>query len=494
MKKPQLLTSLFVKRYVSCIFVCPFDGPTTPGKVLRVATALLDMGCFEISLGDTLGAGTPADVQRLLEVLFKTIPASKLAGHFHDTYGQAVANVVTAYNLGVRAFDSSVGGLGGCPYSPGSKGNLATEDIVYMFENMGISTGVNLEKLAEIGYWINNHLETVNGSRAGAAIISKRRNRQPGTCVGKKGLPAENLGQKLITPSGTGVKRYGFINDNEEYQLFRNGSTIKIVLNRPQNGNALTRAMLRNLTSLFRNLSKDKSIFHVILTSKGKYFCTGMDLGSEGVTGTDSGSLAKKAQFEGLYQLFEAIDKTSQTTIALVNGPAFGGGVGLAFVCDIRLARPDVTFTMTEVKYGLCPATISKFVTREWGPSMAREAMLTARSVTAQELGRIGAVHGVAASATPQALEELLSQYTNQYLRHAAPEASAKTKELVAAAWRYSGDATQDKIIKDVFEWMIAPCDEARVGTANFQAGNKYVDWDEIYAQKLQMGDPKPRL
>jgi hydroxymethylglutaryl-CoA lyase len=137
-----------------------------------MAKKMLDMGCFEISLGDTTGTATPKDVRRLLEILLREIPAVKLAGHFHDSYGQAVANVKEAYQMGIRAFDSSVGGLGGCPYSPGAKGNVATEDVVYLFENMGIDTGVDLTKLTNIGDWISQQLRTPNGSQVGAAFVA----------------------------------------------------------------------------------------------------------------------------------------------------------------------------------------------------------------------------------------------------------------------------------------------------------------------------------
>lgn len=129
---PPLLI-LLNNRYISCVIACPYDGPTPALNVLRVALAMIQMGCYEISLGDTIGVGTPAQVEDLLRVLLEHIPADKLAGHFHDTYGQAVANAIKAYDMGLRVFDSSVGGLGGCPYAKGAKGNVATEDLVYWY-------------------------------------------------------------------------------------------------------------------------------------------------------------------------------------------------------------------------------------------------------------------------------------------------------------------------------------------------------------------------
>lgn len=137
-----------------------------------MAKKMLEMGCFEVSLGDTTGTATPQDIRRLLEVLLREIPAARLAGHFHDSYGQAIANVKEAYRLGIRAFDSSVGGLGGCPYSPGAKGNVATEDVMVCFESMGIDTGVDLVKLANIGDWICQQLRVPNGSQIGSALVA----------------------------------------------------------------------------------------------------------------------------------------------------------------------------------------------------------------------------------------------------------------------------------------------------------------------------------
>ncbi|KAG9788733.1 aldolase, partial [Aureobasidium melanogenum] len=161
-----------VRGYLSCVVDCPYDGKTSPLVVLKMAKKMLEMGCFEISLGDTTGTATPQDIRRLLEVLLREIPADKLAGHFHDSFGQAIANVKEAYRLGIRAFDSSVGGLGGCPYSPGAKGNVATEDLVFCFESMGINTGVDLAKLANIGDWICQQLRVPNSSQIGSALVA----------------------------------------------------------------------------------------------------------------------------------------------------------------------------------------------------------------------------------------------------------------------------------------------------------------------------------
>src|SRR5437899_4698118 len=138
---------LRVRGYVSTAFGCPYEGDVPPEKVLEVSARLLDLGCYEVSIGDTIGVGTPMQVQGVIGMLLQVIPASKLAMHFHDTRGTALANALAALEMGIATFDASSGGLGGCPYAPGAAGNLATEDLVYMLDHMGIETGVNLDRL-----------------------------------------------------------------------------------------------------------------------------------------------------------------------------------------------------------------------------------------------------------------------------------------------------------------------------------------------------------
>ncbi|HMS93789.1 MAG TPA: hydroxymethylglutaryl-CoA lyase [Tabrizicola sp.] len=138
-----------VRGYVSCVTDCPYDGPTPPESVLRVARAMLEMGCYEISLGDTIGAATPASIGRVLDVLLAEIPADRLAGHYHDTGGQALANIAASLTRGLRSFDAAVGGLGGCPFAPGAKGNVATEAVVSLLEDLGYATGIDRAALAK---------------------------------------------------------------------------------------------------------------------------------------------------------------------------------------------------------------------------------------------------------------------------------------------------------------------------------------------------------
>lgn len=153
-----LAAGLRVRGYVSTIVGCPYEGRIAPEKVLRVTEALLGMGCYEVSLGDTIGVATPGELEALLSLLLRSIPASQLALHCHDTYGQALANCLRGYQMGIRTFDASVAGLGGCPYAKGASGNVATEDLVYMLEGLGASTGCDLEQLIMTGAWISREL------------------------------------------------------------------------------------------------------------------------------------------------------------------------------------------------------------------------------------------------------------------------------------------------------------------------------------------------
>lgn len=163
-----------VRGYVSCVMGCPFTGQVKPEAVAAVSAALFGMGCYEISLGDTIGTGTPAATTRLIEACSQVVPVSALAGHFHDTYGMAIANIHAALASGVRTFDSSVAGLGGCPYSPGATGNVATEDVIYLLDGLGMSHGVDLDALIEVGEFINAELGRDTASRVSRALLAKR--------------------------------------------------------------------------------------------------------------------------------------------------------------------------------------------------------------------------------------------------------------------------------------------------------------------------------
>jgi hydroxymethylglutaryl-CoA lyase len=163
-----------VRGYLSCVLGCPYEGDVPPQKVAEVAAALHDMGCYEVSLGDTIGVGTPGKTQKMIEAVAKRVPIERLAGHYHDTYGQALANIYASMELGVATFDSSVAGLGGCPYAKGASGNVATEDVVYMLHGLGIRTGIDLDKLVDTGQWISSVLGREPVSKAGKAIAAKK--------------------------------------------------------------------------------------------------------------------------------------------------------------------------------------------------------------------------------------------------------------------------------------------------------------------------------
>ena len=159
-----------VRGYVSCVVACPYEGPVAPSAVAAVAEHLFRAGCTEISLGDTIGTGTPASVIAMLDDVVRVVPRDRLAGHFHDTYGMAVANVHAAWQFGLRVFDSSVGGLGGCPYAKGASGNVATEELVFLFRGLGVETGIDLDKLVDASLWINHQLGCPPSSRVARAI------------------------------------------------------------------------------------------------------------------------------------------------------------------------------------------------------------------------------------------------------------------------------------------------------------------------------------
>ena len=163
-----------VRGYISCVLGCPYEGEIAPARVAEVARALHAMGCYEISLGDTIGTGTPGKTRAMIEACAREVPIERLAGHYHDTYGQALANIYASLEAGVATFDSSVAGLGGCPYAKGASGNVATEDVVYMLNGLGIDTGVDLAKLVATGQWICGVIGKEPQSKAARAIAAKQ--------------------------------------------------------------------------------------------------------------------------------------------------------------------------------------------------------------------------------------------------------------------------------------------------------------------------------
>ena len=159
-----------VRGYVSCVLGCPYEGSIDAKMVAQVTQQLFALGCYEVSLGDTIGTGTPLAAQKMLNACMEIAPIDKLALHFHNTYGQALANIYACLELGANIIDASVAGLGGCPYAKGASGNIATEDVIYMLNGMNIETGINLSKLIQTGQWISQKLERENSSQVGKAL------------------------------------------------------------------------------------------------------------------------------------------------------------------------------------------------------------------------------------------------------------------------------------------------------------------------------------
>ncbi|KAL5046723.1 hypothetical protein BDW71DRAFT_207209 [Aspergillus fruticulosus] len=370
---------LSVRGYVSCILPDPYKGPTLP----------------------PFCAAAPAEVRKPVTYLRGNgVPLEKLAGHFHGTYGSAVATVWEAYKCGLRAFDSSVAGLGGCPFAPGARGNVASEDLVYM------------------------QLSIPNSSRGGAALLMKRK---------------QKAGHKPF--KSTRSLSWKVIQETEGLQLFRSGVNLKINLNRPKNGNALTVARVQDLTA-------------VLLHRDGP---------GQGEHGSGPGDSSSNAQFNKLTNFFEASDQSPKVTIACLNGPAFGGGVGLASACDLRYAVKGASVTLSEVKLGLCAATISRYVIREWGVAFAREAMLSARSAAAEELIARGLVVAIADSV--EALDWPLDGAL-----------------IGMGSW---GNDEQAKGIRALFDGMMRPDGEGSYGVKEFQA-KRPVDWDAYTLRQVE--------
>ena len=446
-----------VRGYISCVFACPYDGYTKPAQVTALTKRLLELGCYEISLGDTIGVGTPGEVEALLTDLFKNgVPKSCLAGHFHDTYGMAIANCVKAWEMGIRVFDASVGGLGGCPFAKGAKGNVATEDLVYAFQGLGVRTGVNLDLLVDIGDWVSKAIHRDNTSRVGVALLARKKTAT---------LPPPTSPPTLLPKS------------NAPVIIDRQGSVLWLTLNRPKKGNMLSTELVETVINTISLHESDPTLHTIVLTGNGKYFCTGMDLSS---ISASSSPTSTASRFETLRNIFEIINNSSKRTIALINGPCYGGGIGLAFSCDIRIALASATFTLSEVKRGIVPATISKYIIREWGPAVAREAMLTGRVVQPAQLKTLGCVHAVVD--TLEQAHRVLRKYLDD-LRTSAPAASADCKRLCNVVATES-EETYTNVIASIFNEMMDK-QEGKHGISSFQKGTKLVDWEKYYKAKL---------
>lgn len=174
LSEAALARGLAVRGYISVAAGCPYQGEVAPASLAPLARALLNMGCYEISLGDSIGIATPGQIKNIIKAVASEVPVDKIAIHLHDTYGQALANIYAALEMGVAVVDSSVAGLGGCPYAPGATGNVASEDVVYMLNGLGIAHGIDLNRLVAAGDFITRKLGRNNGSRVASAILAKR--------------------------------------------------------------------------------------------------------------------------------------------------------------------------------------------------------------------------------------------------------------------------------------------------------------------------------
>lgn len=172
--RQALDAGLKVRGYISCVLGCPYEGRIAPQAVTDVADRLFRLGCYEISLGDTIGTGTPVETRALIQAVSQKVPMDQIAGHFHDTYGQALANIWASLDCGVRTFDASIGGLGGCPYAKGATGNVATEDVVYSFMQSGVETGIDMERLLDAVEYAAKMVGRDVSSRVGRALLIKR--------------------------------------------------------------------------------------------------------------------------------------------------------------------------------------------------------------------------------------------------------------------------------------------------------------------------------
>lgn len=254
---------------------------------------------------------------------------------------------------------------------------------------------------------------------------------------------------------------------HDDFAVSRLGSCVKICLTRAGRGNSLTLATINDISALYRRVAYDQSLHQIVLTGQGKYFCTGMDLHENLFLDVDQ-------RFKALAELFEAIDTSPQTTIAAINGPAFGGGVGLAFVCDIRIATTSAKMCLSEVRLGLCPSNISKYVVREWGPGLARMAILSAAKIEPERLYSVGTVHTVVSDA--KELELAMTAWL-QKLSYTAPKASSLCKNLVRELCGAGRDNETSEVAREIFEMMLAEGSESTFGVAQFKKGHTNIEW-----------------
>lgn len=273
--------------------------------------------------------------------------------------------------------------------------------------------------------------------------------------------------------------------DAEDHLLTHiDGSVLCLAINNVRKANSMSAKMLEQLQRALDSAYNSDSITVVVLMGNGKYFCTGMDFSADGDSTTELSPELQDQRYNRAVKLFESISACPKTTIALVNGPCYGGGNGLVFACDIRIVVRSATFTLSEVRRGLSAATISRYIVREWGPSLAREAMVTGRTIPASELEALRVVHYLVGDVNEgmQRLSRVLDG-----LRGCAPRAIAQSKRLVNAVYE-ENSRDSGELIHEVFKDMTAPSEEASFGISQFRRGIHTVDWLSWYGSR---NDPK---
>ena len=257
-------------------------------------------------------------------------------------------------------------------------------------------------------------------------------------------------------------------------------STLYLTLNNPTKANSMSANLVSSLQRALDSAYHDNRVRTVVFTASGKFFCTGMDFSSDGDSMAEHSPELHDQRYRDAVKLYETISGCPKTTIALVNGPCYGGGNGIVFACDIRIVVRSTKFVLSEVTRGLSPATISRYIVREWGTSLAREAMITGRMVEPEELKAFGAVQHIVED-IDEGRRRLAATLEN--LRVCAPRAITQSKRLVNAVYE-ENSSESGKIIQDVFMDMTRPSEEAAHGILQFRKGIRTIDWSTWYRSK----------
>ncbi|MCL6631703.1 MAG: hydroxymethylglutaryl-CoA lyase [Alicyclobacillus herbarius] len=376
---------LRVRGYVSTAFGCPYEGPVPVDQVVRVSQHLLEMGVDELSIGDTIGVAVPTQVEHLLSELAPHIPLSRVALHFHDTRGTALANIYAALEVGVSTFDASIGGLGGCPYAPGATGNVATEDVLYMLEGMGVATEIDTNRLMEVSEWLESELGRPLDSHASRVARSARMMRSASESPHASGQAKGKEKQASVDLQSSSAEPLLLRQELDDGQI------VVLTLNRPRQRNALSQSLLARLEE---ELQRPKTLRArvLIFTGNGSAFCAGADL-KERRTMDDQAVLRAVARIRGFVA---AVARLPMPVITAIHGAALGGGLELALAADIRLCTEDAVFGLPETTLAIIPgAGGTQRLPRLIGPARAKELIYTGRRIDGKMALSIGLVNQV---------------------------------------------------------------------------------------------------